>query len=697
MLNFRGEEKVKIKLRFLFLVNLLILGFSIRTFATIGPNLLSNPGFEQGLSGWSGDGELDNQEAHSGSYSVRMEGDSANNWNVFVSSRLELKRGQKYQLGVWSKVRGEGNISIGIRNISKAGVSKGYLWYTIPVKEQETWFPFDLEITTTPDPDVALFQIYLRVDQFFVGEVWFDDVSIKKIDTVPPNTPESFSAKRSVGAILLSWQPPNPARDGDIAEGGYHVYRSFEPLTEPDPRYFLVHTMNTTWVDLNVSRSPYFYLITALDDVGNESLAGASAHVLGAASASGRVRDQFGRPLEKVRVEILNIQEVETDENGMFYFPLIAEGEYVFRISKVGYRWQKETRIVEVDSELYFDFILIEDNVKPPKPVNLEISDYNPGMLILRWEQPPDLHGKKIAGFNIYRSASRIIDLTTADLVAELVEGLTWADLEVEPERLYWYAISLVDTALIESSLSESLSGVAIAPPKPINISPEPGEKNIDSPLIFSWSKLQNVEYYELELSKDEFFAPQEVLVLRAEDNSYLYKRTVKYQEGSGFKTDEIGLPDGEWFWRVRAVYLNGVKSQKSEPSSLVSINTKFNINDPKPELIDIDRISKGRIPFAIPYFGVQPAVLTKEQKPTIELMLNSPGPVRGEIRILDSAGKNVCKLYEGVLSPGLYTLPWDGIDSQGRVVRNGLYVVQVIVYYNNQRISSAAKVIVFR
>ena len=677
----------------------LIISISSCALAAIGPNLHTNPSFEQGLTGWElmGSGELDNQEAHGGDYSMHMRGDSSNTWNVLATNRLALKQGQQYYLGIWCKVLGEGKLQIGLRSVSSAGASVNYSWYTIPIKAQDTWFLHELEITTTTNPNAVSFQVYILIDQYFEGDVRFDDLSINKIDPTLPNAPSSLTAQRCTSSIQLSWQPPTPASDGDIAEGGYNIYRSLEPLSRPEARYFLAHTMNRSWEDTGIGRNSYHYLVTSLDDVDNESETGAIAHVLGAATASGRVRDQFGQPLDKARVEILDSQEVKTDDKGMFYFPLIAEGEYIFRASKSGYRWQERTQLVESDNDYYLDFILIEDNIKPPQPINLEINSRNPGMLVLSWEPPASLSDKKISGFNIYRNRDMINDKLSAELVAEFVEVLTWSDLTIKPGQTYWYAVSLVDTALNESSISMSRSGVAIAPPKPQNISPASGEKYIDLPVTFSWEQLSNVDYYELELSRDEMFTPSKVLLIKVLDDSYFYKREVNYREGSDTKTIEIGLPDGKWFWRVRAIYLNGVRSQESEPSLLTSINTKFNIDNPTPGSVELDSFAKGLVPFSIPFLEVQPPVLSKEQTPAINFFLNSMEPCEGEVRILNSAGRIVFNLTQGVIIPGLHALSWRGFDNQGRSVSNGLYIIQVIMNLNNQRISSTAKVIVLR
>jgi len=49
----------------------------------------------------------------------------------------------------------------------------------------------------------------------------------------------------------------------------------------------------------------------------------------------------------------------------------------------------------------------------------------------------------------------------------------------------------------------------------------------------------------------------------------------------------------------------------------------------------------------------------------------------RVSIRIFDVAGRSVRTLTATGLSPGSYSIPWDGRNSAGRAVPNGIYFVR--------------------
>ena len=87
-----------------------------------------------------------------------------------------------------------------------------------------------------------------------------------EIDTIPPFLPSSFSAEAGDGKVSLSW---TEAADSDLA--GYNLYRSVDE--ENDFKKInsgLITTLEFT--DTNVENGKkYFYKMTAVDKLGNES------------------------------------------------------------------------------------------------------------------------------------------------------------------------------------------------------------------------------------------------------------------------------------------------------------------------------------------------------------------------------------------------------------------------------------------
>jgi hypothetical protein len=48
-------------------------------------------------------------------------------------------------------------------------------------------------------------------------------------------------------------------------------------------------------------------------------------------------------------------------------------------------------------------------------------------------------------------------------------------------------------------------------------------------------------------------------------------------------------------------------------------------------------------------------------------------------IQIFDAAGTRVRDLYAGTREPGIYDVPWGGIDDAGRPVASGIYFCRLV------------------
>jgi fibronectin type 3 domain-containing protein len=92
------------------------------------------------------------------------------------------------------------------------------------------------------------------------------EVSATPKDLTPPNRPTGLTAVPGVGRVFLSW---NENKETDLA--GYHVYRStkhgkgYERLTDRP-------LLRTTYLDETAATDKtYYYVLTAVDQSGNES------------------------------------------------------------------------------------------------------------------------------------------------------------------------------------------------------------------------------------------------------------------------------------------------------------------------------------------------------------------------------------------------------------------------------------------
>mgnify|MGYP002411056070 CR=1 FL=1 len=101
--------------------------------------------------------------------------------------------------------------------------------------------------------------------------IYFDNIKI--IDTIPPKAPESIKASRIDywGNVRIDWDEPGGAVDGDLP-AWYRIYRgSISPVQLQAP-IAIFPAGTTTWIDENASIDQrFFYVVTAMDDDGNES------------------------------------------------------------------------------------------------------------------------------------------------------------------------------------------------------------------------------------------------------------------------------------------------------------------------------------------------------------------------------------------------------------------------------------------
>jgi len=91
-------------------------------------------------------------------------------------------------------------------------------------------------------------------------------------DSIAPLPPEKVKIVRSQQRVMLKWQSPLPAPDGQTAHY-YAIYKA--PLNETidlqNPKHFLLLQKNTDWTEKVGDKEAVHYCITALDRLHNES------------------------------------------------------------------------------------------------------------------------------------------------------------------------------------------------------------------------------------------------------------------------------------------------------------------------------------------------------------------------------------------------------------------------------------------
>lgn len=141
-----------------------------------------------------------------------------------------------------------------------------------------------------------------------------DPITLKK-DDVKPNqvTYLSVDANSHIGALLISWEPPDPEGDGDEAVA-YNIYKSTDPDFEVNENTkAFANIKGTLFIDNKVVfEKTYYYVVKALDAADNES--------------------ELASPTKGGKVEVPPIPKIIEPESGK-----------IFTDEALLFQWERET------------------------------------------------------------------------------------------------------------------------------------------------------------------------------------------------------------------------------------------------------------------------------------------------------------------------------------------------------------------
>lgn len=193
------------------------------------PNLLANPGFEQGLSGWRAQGAQGDGDTHSGRGSLRYDNADAAQYRTF-NQALQVVPGQTIDFGVWLKTRG-------VRGQSRDGGAGVYLQsfdaqgrflegsYPAGVTGDSGWRQVNASYTVPPQAARITFGVYLRKGS--TGTVWFDDAYACSRAPKPALYQLGASAQGKVDTLIVTAQPQHLQVDSELLNAeGQVVHRS---------------------------------------------------------------------------------------------------------------------------------------------------------------------------------------------------------------------------------------------------------------------------------------------------------------------------------------------------------------------------------------------------------------------------------------------------------------------------------------
>lgn len=293
-------------------------------------------------------------------------------------------------------------------------------------------------------------------------------------DTSAPPAPNDLTAQSDTGRVDLQWAP---VAAEDLAF--YHVYRSKQSGSGTQKEKLAeIEEGSTTYVDTAVTNgTDYYYQVTAVDTVGNESnfsneasahpplerpdgliaTAGDQAVTLDWEAVSGKLEDY--RVYQGSGNDASVIATVDVGITTYQVSGLNNGTTYTFSVSAVDSSGIESNRSEEVEATPK------GDNTPPPPPSGV-LATAVPDTANLRWV--PSDTVSDLRQYRVYRDTQPIDSLSGPSNYAALTNvnasDTSFSDVGVQNGTTYYYRITAVDSSGNESGFSRG----AVAQPKSI-------------------------------------------------------------------------------------------------------------------------------------------------------------------------------------------------------------------------------------
>lgn len=627
---------------------------------TEGPNLALNPDLEEcGNDGFplywvvtcEGTNEVkaDNSAYYSPNTSIKFIRNEERKYSA-IYQLISVKAGATYRLSAWVKGTQKVDICWWGFDANNQTVTGSSSVVTSSISEE---FNYVSTEKTLPDK-VTYVMVRVEIWAPATGVAWVDDIEFKRIDNTPPEPPYDVITERlENGNIQLKWQV-KPASDGELPSH-FDVYRSVEFDFEPNKDNLIAEGIKgTNWVDKSISildRGRFYYKLKAYDELGNSSVSDCIT-ALGIANILGKIATSDGKSPKGTLIELKQLKGSKSlllEDDGIFMFTHLVEGNYELTIYKTGYRRYECVIVINSpdDQELGI-YTLIEDGLAPNPPNALIVSCPAPGLVKINWT-PPDIaqDGDTAEYYRLYRGDENS-SFKDAMVLINKVTDRQYIDKTVRGGKLYKYFVTAFDFADNESDATESSIIQPESPPVPELISPVQRELLIDMVPIFKWSNLPDVYSFTLEISKDNSFSKGQTKVII---NIPLNEHTLR-----------DSLSEDVWYWRVKAKFSTGVTSDFSQVDSFIVVNKNKNLG-------------------GVGVAKIEPRVFAPRrlnEKCQIEYVLDVESEVT--LKVYSTTGKCIVVLKDGELQNNIVSLKWDGKDEKGIFVPNGLYFIELFV-----------------
>lgn len=430
----------------------------------------------------------------------------------------------------------------------------------------------------------------------------------------------------------------------------YRVYRSKEPNVKPIADNLVADNLQTTFfVDDTIDYNRYYYTVTACVAVGQDRFEGEPAEeqeIISVASIQGYIDGDH-----EIDPELLTSATIEVEQTGLVattsaegYFMLSmvpAERELTIVARLKGYQKESLNITLTPGEVKVWNPTLILDIYAPNPPVNVNAQSLSPGLIELTWETPqphPEDHNLP-SYYNIYRATEAGFEINENNLLVPYFKGTQYYDRDIEGENLYYYAIIAYDEADNDSS-PVRVEAQAIPIPQITPIQPLGGIPVVGT-IHFKWSQAEGALSYILEYAQNRAFTDSQIV-----DGI----RNCEYTASN--------LAKGIWYWRVRAVL-------PFEVITAYSLVQSFNMDVIEDDCLNVREITIYPNP-ASPLQG----------EISIGYIIDQPATVM--LKIFNTSGKLVRSVNLGQVSAGVVQYHWDGLDTTGRLVNNGVYLVLI-------------------
>jgi fibronectin type 3 domain-containing protein len=560
--------------------------------------------------------------------------------------------------------------------------------FNIPVTSEWQYFEFIYPASLVPDSATGI--DYVLVVRDGVGTVWFDSVALYPREHLEEDTPFPLNSSLLGEKIMLSWErqnynllyeihrgttedfiPSDSTKIGETLENSYLDDSS--DITQL--YYYKVRSINDLWkardsetalgdlvspnpiTELSVSKEIGGILIVnwqapALAIDGER----AAEYLIYRAQSEGELGK--GNPIAKVTEDqektAFSWRDRAVTPGEEYYYAIVS-------VDRVGHKSPLSTAIGPVIPD--------PDITDPNPPANVEISNSPNGAIALSWQRPlpaedDDLPEK----YYIYRSTESTgggvesVKIDEVEAPAEQ-EEFKFTDVQVEPGVTYYYYIRSIDKTERWAE-SEEISALVLTAGIPTLLGPVQGDVIANLPLTFSW-EAPALDYEDEVVSYTLRYANDPELENAIEVASLDETQLTLAEIGEG-------IVPGKVYWQVRAHYRSGVVGTYSAVNSFALVETENQ-------------------KFPASYFAITPQVVRLEEEIAFNYVLAADGWVT--IKVFDSKGKLVgecqAKQWQNAKDGETYLLhhlTWDGRDLNGKLVRDGLYLGQLVLERTGER-----------